>query len=81
MITPLTMTLAVLLGVPSLLVYVPTVFCTWMLDPPSLRTEMQGWQKLCQDTWKECSSDCQNRDPDEENSMGGENIQLRESRV
>ena len=81
MISPLTMTLAVLIGVPSLLVYVSRVFCTWMLDPPSLGTEMQGWQKLGQDTWKECSSDCQNRDPDEENSMGGENILLRESRV
>ena len=81
MISPLTITLAVLLGVPSLLVYVSRVFCTWMLDPPSLETEMRGWQKLCQDRWKEfikmCSSDDQNRDPDEENSMGGENIPLR----
>ena len=76
------MTLAVLLGVPSLLVFVSRVFCTWMLDPPSLGTEMQGWQKLCQETWKEfiktCSSDDQNWIHDEENSMGGENIPLRE---
>ena len=76
------MTLAVLLGVPSLLVYVSRVFCIWMLDPPSLWTEMQGWQKLWQETWREfikrCSSDCQNRDPEEENSMGCENIPLRE---
>ena len=43
---------------------------------------MKGWQKLCQETWKElfkrCSSDDQNRDPDEENSMGVEKIPLRE---
>ena len=39
---------------------------------------MKGWQKLCQDTWKECSSDCQNRDPDDEEKSGGENIPLRE---
>ena len=85
MISPLTLSLAVLLGVPSLLVYVSRVFCTWMLDPPSLRTKMQGWQKLCQDTWKEfikrCSSDDQSRDPDEENSIKGENIPLRERSV
>ena len=70
------MTLAVLLGVPSLLVYVSRVFCTWMLDPPSLGTEINGWQKLCQDTWKECIKMCssydQNRIHDEENSKGCE---------
>ena len=79
------MTLAVLIGVPSLLVYVSRVFCTWMLDPPSLGTEMMGWQKLGQDTWKElfkrCSSDDQNSVHDEENSMGGENIPLRERSI
>ena len=68
-------------GVPSLLVYVSRVFCTWMLDPSSLGTEMQGWQKLWQDTWKECSSDDQNRIHDEENSKGGENIPLRERSI